>query len=168
MGNFQVSLPSSYVLGFAIEVAAARESPSLEARDLLAGLYMGSSKRLSKYWKKLRAFDRLVAREPGIRELIAAYRRGEFPSPAQIEQIRLRCGFVPFAPEITRVMETARDLGASRQGAASGDKPVLAPEDFLLAIAKHTELEVGQRLVASGLDLRRLEKAVETLKTQLA
>jgi hypothetical protein len=125
---------------------------------------MASSKRLSKYWSKVSAFDRFVSREPAIRGIITAYRKGEFPSPVEFEQIRLRRGFVPFSAETALIMQTARQLGASRAGAAPGETPVVAPEDLLLAIAKHNEIDVCQRLLGSGLDLQRLEKAVRLLK----
>lgn len=168
MEKHLLSIPSTYVVGSAMDVAAARESPSLEPRDLLAGLYMASLKRLSKYWNRPRAFDRLVSNEPGIREIISAYRKGKFPSPADLEQIKLRRGFIPFSPDTTRVVESARLFGASRPGDATGHTPVVAPEDFLLALAKHTELDIGRRLLASGLDLERIKKAVRTLKPRSA
>jgi hypothetical protein len=168
MGGFQVNMPAAFVLGSAVEVAAARESPLLEPSDLLAGLYMSSSKRLSKYWGKVTAFGRLVSREPGIRGVIASHRKGEFPTPVDVEQIKLRRGFVPFSAETALILETARQLGASRAGTALGERPVVTPEDLLLAIAKHKELDVGQRLLGSGLDLHRLEKAVMILKPRPA
>jgi len=151
-----------------MEVAIARESLSLETEDLLAGLYMASLRRLSKYWSRSGAFDRLVNRERGIREIISAYRKGEFPSVADLEQIRLRRGFIPFSADTTRVIESARHFGASRPGDATGQMPVVAPEDLLLALAKHTELDIGRRLIASGLDVLRLERAVRTLKPRPA
>ena len=151
-----------------MEVAIARESLSLETEDLLAGLYIASSRRLSKYWSRSGAFGRLVHRECGIRGIISAYRKGEVPSLADLEQIRLRRGFVRFSPDTTRVIESARHFGASRAGDATGQTPVVAPEDLLLALAKHTELGVGRRLLASGLNLERLEKAVRTLKPRPA
>ena len=146
-----------------MEVAIARESLALEPKDLLAGLYMASAKRVSKFWNHSSAFGRLVNGQPGVREIISAYRKGEFPSPADREQITLRRGFVPFSPDTTRIIGTARHFGASRPGDSAGEPPVLAPEDLLLALAKHTDLDIGQRLVASGLDVSRLEKAVRTL-----
>jgi len=168
MERFQLCVPSAYVVGFAMEVAIARESPTLEPKDLLAGLYMASARRVSKYWNRSSAFGRLVNGQPGIREIISAYRKGKFPSPADREQIKLRRGFVPFSPDTARIIEIARHFGASRPGDAVAQAPVVAPEDLLLALAKHRDLDIGHRLLASGLDVSRLEKAVRTLKPRPA
>ena len=64
------------------------------------------------------------------------------------------------------VLIKARGFAEERRKAL-GTSPVLTPEDFLLATALNTELDLSARLIRSGLDVGRLEEAVKTLRPQL-
>jgi hypothetical protein len=164
MTSFRTDLASAYALHYAVVLAVVRESPTLEVEDLLGGLYIATGRRVSKYWKNPKAFDRLMTNEPTIGKAISAYLKGELLSPATVEQIKLRQHFVPYSPKTMGVLDTAGDLGLSRGGSRAGEKPVLAPEDLLLAIAKHAELAIGNKLLDSGVDVERLERAVKKLR----
>lgn len=164
----QFTRASAYVLTYGTIIAMVRDSPTVELVDLLGGLYVASSKRLSKYWKTSRGFGRLVTRQAVLRDPISAYQKGSLPATIQRAQLEVRKGFVPLSPDLIKVLMTAREIAASATKIGRRRKPVLAPEHFLLAIAGCTEFDAGLRLRESGLHVDRLKEAVRKLKPQPA
>jgi hypothetical protein len=166
MSDYQASKDFAYCLNFAMKVAESRGSLTLDLRDLLAGLFIADLEKLSKFWHNWEDFESLVAaecevREPRIFYWIRAYNQAYGVEKGAPPKWAL---FKDQSIELAKVWVTASQIADSRGGPTPGQRPFLAPEDFLLAIIRHQETALGQKLAASGLDVGRLEQAVKTVK----
>jgi len=160
MADYLLLGAAGHVVNYAVMIAALRYSTTLDVSDLLAGLYIVDSENLSKYWNDRRAFEQLVLAEPRVRDPVLLHRAGGFESAIQRQGTLLDTYFGTYSPEMVNVMLTAIQKGRLRGLTEPSGKILLRPEDFLLAMANHTEVELGKKLVASGLDVERLERAV--------
>ena len=166
MSDYQASRDFSYALNFAMKVAESRGSRNLDVCDLLAGLFIANLEKISKYWQNWEDFEALVAAECNVREprwfyWIRAYNQAYGPEKEAHPNWAL---FKDQTVELAKVWVTAGHVAEARGALSSGQRPTLAPEDFLLAIVRHQETALGQKLAQSGLDVVNLEHAVRTLK----
>jgi hypothetical protein len=151
-------------LGFALRLAHDRGSSAFDVPDILAGMYIANLERLSKYWRSWEDFEDLVATECGLREPRWFYWIRAYESASRGKEGSYFNLLKDLSPELATIWARAGELADSRGTSASAPKPLLTPEDFLLAISRHTGSELGPKLLRSGLDVQRLEQAVKTLK----
>lgn len=158
-----------------------RGSSTIEVSDLLAAIYVASLEleRLKDYWAAWERFEQFMASEckvedsrwnhwlrfhdqilhgPKARHLF----RGIFVYRLSKRSFLWKRFWN--SPEVDKIYSTARELARSVNAAASEGAPVLTPEHLLLAIARHSELDIAGKLVESGLDLERLEQAIAKKK----
>lgn len=155
-------MPFGFVLHFAAIAAIIRDSGRIELVDLFAGLYVACKKRLSPYWKKVRGFDTVARRDPIVNSFSSEYRKGTLLSPVHREQIERRGAKTVFSRDLTRVLISARRIAAAAQPPRK--KPLVTPEDILLSLAGFAGSDIGKILIESGLDLRKLKKALSKVR----
>ena len=167
--NFEFRAASVCTLHFAIILSDLRESWVLTVADWLGALYLANLESVSKYWTDPGGFRRLIMSDAQLSRLI---------SVVQEKGIQEKGITSPFGPEgrassggihkdlsadFHKVLKTARTLAAHHRGGSQSSRIPLFPEDFLLSIATHTELDLGLSLAQSGLDMAKLTEAVRTL-----
>jgi hypothetical protein len=140
----------------------------MELADLLCGLYMANRKRLALYWNDGDGFERFAADDPVITGLSASM-GGRGPlSLAHQEKLEMRQEFVPYSAEVDEVFRAAGDIASSSKTAVPGRRPLVAPEDLLLALAQFAGSGIGKRLVETGLNLDKLQLGVNQIRRQAA
>ncbi len=165
--NFHATVPAAHVLSYAMISAIIRESAKMELTDLLGGLYMASRKSLAAYWNLTKGFERLAGDEPVIKELKSAFKKGRRLSPAHEEQFDLRMHFVELSSQVDEVFTAAGEIAAASKSAQPGPKPLVAPEDLLLALARYPRSDIGKRLVELGLSLEKLKIGVDQIERRI-
>jgi hypothetical protein len=146
------------MIHFAMGFAEDRQSQTLDIRDLLASMYVANLEKLAKYWEDWEDFELLVIDECGVTEPRWIYwmrSRDQESNPGSIVKDR--------SSETDRVWQAAIEIAYARGGSP---EPLLTPHDLLLAIARDDTIELGRKLIASGLKLEQLQQAVKTLKTR--
>jgi hypothetical protein len=156
----------------AVMVAESRASNVLEVSDLLAGLYIYDWERLGRYWadpEPVEAFLQHICRISPQRwhHWIENYdRKRHEQEPHGIRYIfrkTKRNGAGEAKPlarstELQGVLKRAEDIAPSHDQVDGRTIPVLTCECVLLCIAKTPESEIAHRMVASGLDVKGLER----------
>lgn len=165
--NFEATTPAAHVIIYTMMSAIIRESAKMELTDLLGGLYMASRKRLSHYWNLKRGFERLAGDEPVIKGLMSAFKKGTRLSPAYQEQIDLRRHLVMYSSQLGEVFAAAGEIAATSKSAQPGPKPLVAPEDLLLALARYPRSDIGKKLIDLGLSLEKLKTGVDQIERRI-
>ena len=165
MGRFRASRDFAYALTFAMRLAEAQGSRAIGVRHLLGGIYIAVAEKLYKYWTDPDKLDDFMIDECGVVDPRYVYwvEAAKRPGAGGGEEFAI---FKNQSEDLLRVWLTAADV--ARPGTADPNgTPVMCPQDFLLAVAKHPELQVAQRLLASGMDLKRLEEDAGKLRRRL-
>jgi hypothetical protein len=152
-------------------VAKSRSANLIEVADMLVGMYLYDWERLSRYWKEPERVETFLQRICGISPQrfhfwIANYDRKRHLGDFNGKKMPARRKFdpPPGGPAPARSLELQGVLRKAEEIAPHHDRlnaraiPILTCECVLLCIAREPESEIAHRLVASGLDLLRLER----------
>jgi hypothetical protein len=138
-------------------LAHSRASRTVEVADLLAGMYIYEWENLSKFWEQqdeVETFLQQICRISPQRwhHWIEFY-----------DQQRHTKGPRKIWP-LPKGLKPAKELPPARDFVDGRAIPILTCECVLLAIAKKTDSEIGHRLVATGLNVTRLEQSARNPK----
>jgi hypothetical protein len=159
---------------FATMLARSRASQVIEVSDLLAGMYICNWDRISQYWDEhnqeevedllrriceispqrwhswIELYDRQRHEEerPGW-QLLAHFKK-EKPAERPLQT----------SAALATVLKQAEQIAPAYDRTADRSIPILATECVLLCIVRNLGSEVSRKLVATGLDIARLEKDV--------
>jgi hypothetical protein len=181
--SHRLTLDLSRAMNLATMLASSRASKFIEIPDLLAGLYMYEWDRLSAYWpeenrEQVEAMLRDICKISPQRwnywiTLYDEQRKQAEPQPRWKKLGKSKPSSAqtrPPAPSTSlksafgaaELISPFRDPGRSNEKEERGKIPipVVTAECLLLCITKYTISETGKRLVASGLDIEQLERAV--------
>jgi hypothetical protein len=153
-------------------LAHSRAASAVEVADLLAGMYIYDWERLSKYWPEQDGIEEYLQQICRISpqrwhywiEFYDQQRRGDekppqwqWPRPAKYPDAEAK----PLARsgELTALLRSAEEDAPAHDVLEGRSIPILTCECVLLAIAKRKDSEIGHRLVATGLNLAKLEQA---------
>jgi hypothetical protein len=153
-------------------LAHSRAASAVEVADLLAGMYIYDWERLSKYWPEQDGIEEYLQQICRISpqrwhywiEFYDQQRRGDdkppqwqWPRPAKHTDAEAK----PLARsgELAALLKSAEDDAPAHDVLEGRSIPILTCECVLLAIAKRKDSEIGHRLVATGLNLAKLEQA---------
>jgi hypothetical protein len=131
--------------------ALAREQSlnHLEERHILGGIYIACWETLIGFWGVPSQFEELVAQHCMLLRPRCAYhymvRRNEVWE---------------FTPRCLLIYNDAVELAGGRVRGPEESKILVTPEDFLLAFSQQDGLELGEKIRASTLDMKKLERAV--------
>lgn len=164
MADYQLSAECARSLTFAIAVSELRKSVTVEVLDVLGAMYLTNRQDLSKYWQDERAFEELVITKSGVGEAIAAFERIGAKAAFRIASPPGEMQFKRWSLDLIGAVRAARELASLRT--PGEPKPILTSEHLLLAVARHTETEVAQTLIRSGLDIEKLERAIAAPGTE--
>ena len=149
---------------FAFEIAHFRGSKSIEPRDILGGIYVASVEfqRFTLYWNDWRSFEDLAFEQCGVDSPRICYWLPAF----DFRKVPRKGLYSPFdhktrSPELNTVYSTAEEMARGYAAGASSDLPILTPEHVLIAMLRHSELEISQKLKGSGIDAQRVEAALK-------
>jgi hypothetical protein len=163
-------------------LAHSRASRTVEVADLLAGMYIYEWENLSKFWEQqdqVETFLQQICRISPQRwhhwiEFYDQQRNTKEPRkiwqlPKGLKAAKGKVGQRNGAPlvrsaELQNVLKTAEELTPARDFVDGRAIPILTCECVLLAIAKKTDSEIGHRLVATGLNVTRLEESARNPK----
>jgi hypothetical protein len=163
-------------------LAHSRASRSVEVADLLAGMYIYEWENLSKFWKQqdeIETFLQQICRISPQRwhhwiQFYDQHHRSAEPRkiwqfPKGLKAAKTKTGqpdgkLLRKSAELQSVLKNAEELSPARDFVDGRPIPILTCECVLLAIAKKTDSEIGHRLVATGLDLIRLEESARNPK----
>ncbi|HYL47663.1 MAG TPA: hypothetical protein VEU52_11590 [Candidatus Limnocylindrales bacterium] len=152
-------------------LAMSRAAATVEPADFLAGLYIYDWERLSKYWEDRAAIESYLQKICRISpqrwhhwiEFYDRERRGEekrearkiFGAPRNAVD-----NGAPLAPsgELVAILRKAETIAPHRDTFEGREIPILTSECVLLAMTKTEGLEIGRRLLESGLDVDLLEQ----------
>ena len=159
---------------FATMLARSRASQFMEVSDLLAGMYICNWERISKYWdeQKQEEIENLLHRICQISpqrwhswiELYDRQRR-EDANPSWNFLRRLKKDNPAQKPlqssaALATVLTQAEQIAPAYDRTGDRSLPILTTECVLLCIVRNLSSEVSRKLVATGLDIARLEKDV--------
>jgi hypothetical protein len=160
-------------------LAHSRAARALEVADLLAGMYIYDWERLSKFWEEQDEIEIFLQQICHIspqrwHQWIQDYdqqRRDE--EPRNVWQL-LKGAKAPAGPsndkplsrsgELQTILQYAEELAPGRDMVEGRAIPILTCECVLLAIAKTKDSEIGHRLLATGLNVARLEQSARNPK----
>jgi hypothetical protein len=163
-------------------LAHSRASRTVEVADLLAGMYIYEWENLSKFWEQqdeVETFLQQICRISPQRwhhwiEFYDQQRhtkepRKIWPLPKGLKPAKGSTGqpdgnSLVRSAELQNVLKTAEELSPARDFVDGRAIPILTCECVLLAIAKKTDSEIGHRLVATGLNVTRLEQSARNPK----
>jgi hypothetical protein len=163
-------------------LAHSRASRTVEVADLLAGMYIYEWENLSKFWEQqdeVETFLQQICRISPQRwhhwiEFYDQQRHTEEPRkiwqlPKGLKPATGKTGqpdgnHLVRSAELQNVLKTAEELSPARDFMDGRTIPILTCECVLLAIAKKTDSEIGHRLVATGLNVTRLEESARNPK----
>lgn len=158
--------------GLATMLAKSRAASAIEVADLLAGMYLYDWERLGKYWdseEQVELFLQHICRISPQRwhrwmELYDRKRTEEQKTWAQRIlgplKKKSRAGDAPLerSTELQTIFRKAEEIAPHHDRSEGRTIPILTCECVLLCIAKNAESEISHRLVASGLDVLKLER----------
>jgi hypothetical protein len=163
-------------------LAHSRASRTVEVADLLAGMYIYEWENLSKFWDKQDEVENFLQQICRISPQRWHYwiefydQQRHTKEPRKIWQLpkglkpakgkAAEPNGVPLlrSAELQNVLKTAEELSPARDFVDGRAIPILTCECVLLAIAKKTDSEIGHRLVATGLNVTRLEESARNPK----
>jgi hypothetical protein len=158
----------------AIMLASSRASNIVEVSDLLAGMFLDDWDRLSRFWADPDEVETLlqqICRISPARWNYWLQRYQELRDGKGQERslpwrfLHRKSSKTPsetvYQPssELEEVLRDAERIAPFRDRVNSRSIPILTGECVLLCIAKHPGLLLGRKLIASGIDLRTLERA---------
>jgi len=159
---------------FATMLARSRASQAIEVADLLAGMYICNWDRISHYWDESRHDEvedllrRICQISPQrwhswIEHYDHQHREEENPSWHVFGFLkRQKTAEKPLQPSaaLATALKQAEQIAPSYDRTADRSIPILTTECVLLSIVRNLGSEVSRKLVATGLDVARLEKDV--------
>ena len=144
---------------FAHLLAHEQRSTIVDVSELLAGIYLAHAEKISAFWDSSDQFEELLLNDCRIDEPRWFYWIRLYEALYHRKRDTFLGRHMRYSAQLLKTLNLAQELAASRM---KGDSTaVLIPEDVLLAIAKQPELDIGAKLVRSGLDLQRLELTVK-------
>jgi hypothetical protein len=158
--------------GLATMLAKSRAASAIEVADLLAGMYLYDWERLGRYWdgeERVELFLQHICRISPQRwhhwmELYDRKRTEEQKTWAQRIlgplKKKNRAGDAPLerSTELQTIFRKAEEIAPHHDRSEGRTIPILTCECVLLCIAKNVESEISHVLVASGLDVLKLER----------
>ena len=159
---------------FATMLARSRASQAIEVADLLAGMYICNWDRISHYWDENRhdevedVLRRVCQISPQrwhswIEHYDHQHREEENPSWHVFGFLkRQKTAEKPLQPSaaLATALKRAEQIAPSYDRTADRSIPILTTECVLLSIVRNLGSEVSRKLLATGLDVARLEKDV--------
>lgn len=152
-------------------LATSRAAAAIEPADYLAGLYIYDWERLSKYWQDRTEIENYLQRICRIspqrwhhwiefydrerREEEKRHARKIFQAPGGAER---NGGPLRPSKELEAILRKAGWIAPHHDTVEGCDVPILTSECVLLAMTKIDGLDLGRRLLNSGLDVKRLEQ----------
>jgi hypothetical protein len=143
---------------FAIVLARELDDSTLDLRHLLGGLYLSCSKSISRYSEDIYEFDNFFHVECKLDEPDWFYwfRTYELMyEPTRSSLVRIS---IPKSETLAKVYADAIEIARSAGGVS--EKPILIPEDILLAVGKNHNVDL--RIDRMKLKLKELEEACAT------
>jgi hypothetical protein len=160
-------------------LAHSRASRTVEVADLLAGMYIYDWESLSKFWEQQDEIETFLQQICSIspqrwHHWIQDYdRQRRKEEPRKVWQL-LKGSKAKAAPpdggalvksgELQIILQHAEELAPARDVVEGRAIPILTCECVLLAIAKNADSEIGQRLLATGLNVASLEQSARNPK----
>lgn len=159
---------------FATMLARSRASQVIEVSDLLAGMYICNWDRISQYWDEhsqeevedllrricqispqrwhswIELYDRQRRDEERPRWKFLENFKKEKPADRQLQT----------SAALATVLKQAEQIAPSYDRTGDRSIPILTTECVLLCIVRNLGSEVSRKLIATGLDIARLEKDV--------
>lgn len=159
MGKYQFSRELAIAVIFAMHLAEKLGSRTIDVRHWLSAIYIVAFEKLSKYWKESENLEDFVIDECGLTEPRLYYwvEAGKEFGTKKSPLLKLQ------SEELTSVLTTASELARSH-GEGPESTGIICPEDFVLAVARHPEFDIGRKLLATGLDVNRLESALGRIR----
>lgn len=158
-------------------LAESRAAGAVEVADLLAGMYLYEWERLSKFWDEQSEIERFLQQICRISpqrwhywmEFHDRQRRevGQQKKWRALGSVKKKAGRekpLGRSAELESVLEKAGRIAPFHDTVEGKPIPILTCECVLLAIARCTDSETGQRLAASGLDIASLDRAARNPK----
>lgn len=140
-------------LTFAGYLAVRRRSKEMSPRDLLGGLYICWFERISPYWPETEDLDNLVQTECLVSPPVWFARMEAYDAVYRRKfSFMGRC-----SRDVDTILTTARDAAKTN----APRSPQGWTEHLLLAMAKHSELDISGKLLESGIDLDVLRARIE-------
>jgi len=158
--------------GLATMLAKSRAASAIEIADLLAGMYLSDWERLGKYWdseEQVETFLQHICQISPQRwhrwmEIYDRNRNEEEKTWAQRilgplkKKNRVGDASLERSTELQAIFGKAEEIAPHHDRSEGSTIPILTCECVLLCIAKNVESEISHRLVASGLDVLKLER----------
>lgn len=159
---------------FAVMLARSRASQTIEVADLLAGMYICNWARMARYWDEPRheEVEELLRRicqispqrwHAWIEHYDRQHREEEKPVWKIFSLLKKQHSpenpLLPSAALATALRQ-AEQIAPSYDRAGDRSIPILTTECVLLAIVRNLRSEVSRKLIATGLDVGRLEEDV--------
>lgn len=156
-----------------VMLAISRAAAVVEVADLLAGMYIYSWDRLSKYWddedqEKIEGILQQICQISPQRwhhwmEFYDKKRRdGEeqrsWLPPWKLKKEPPTAKEPPYSAALTSLLKQAEEIAPFRDRVNGKDIPILTSECVLLCIVRTRGSEVSRKLAASGLNVPLLEK----------
>jgi ClpA/ClpB-like protein len=164
MVDYELSINCARSLTFAMAVSELRKSVTVEVFDVLGAMYLVNREKGAKYWRDPQDFEELVTRQPGFGAAISSF---ESMGAKSAFRFALRSGemhYKNWSRDRIDAVSVARELASRRT--PSGRKPILTSEHLLLAATRNIENDVAQKLIQSGLDIKKLERAIDEAGTE--
>lgn len=157
-----LSTGSSWALNCAKLFADFRLSSTMDLPDLLGALCIVNADRLSKYWSEPEGFRRFVDGQPETGRP-AQHIRSEGWEVLFSRRVEARGG--AYVKECSaafwNVFQLAKRLAVSGHAPPRGGESLVFPEHYLLALVEQQDLNIVQKLLASGLQVEDLKRDVE-------
>src|SRR5580692_4133613 len=170
----------------AMMLANSRAADVIEVVDLLAGMYLDNWERLSCYWNEtdevetffrqfcklspprwqywLGNYDELVQARRGpksrLRRLLdwkGARRRSGGPAKTGLKPAKEKV--FQLSSELEAVLKDAEKIAPFGDKVEGRAIPILTSECVLFCIARNTDIEIGRKLAATGIEMGELERA---------
>ena len=157
----------------ALMLANSRAAAVMEVSDLLAGMYIYSWERLSKYWDAdhREQVERLLQQICQISPQRWSYwiqlydkkrREGEKQSgwlpPWKPKKAQLAERTLNHSAALTLLLKRAEEIAPAHDTVDGRNIPILTSECVLLCIVRGNQSEISRKLASSGLDVPKLEK----------
>lgn len=160
-------------------LAKSRALDSISVADFLAAMYLNHWDALERYWDESEEIEKYLVslchvspqrwhkwlleyeadRRDGERQ-----RRGKFALRRSRREMDAPRNELGLSRELESVLGRAGRITPGRERRGSTTIPILTSECILLAMARDDNSEVGRRLVSTGLDLQKLERAAKDPK----
>ena len=158
MKDCQLSIDCARAQHCAFILSSLRGSNVLDVFDMLGGMYIALGENLSQYWESKNGFRELIEREKSLAKAIEQVRIEGIETLSALGLPFSGASMKALSPAMMHTFRKAHESAISRE---STGKPVVKPEDFLLALATEPSTELGPKMLESGVDLVRLGQAVK-------